>query len=369
MLSSTISFEKAVEETIAKSGFAGAKRIILNEDASTRAYERLELNGKTAILMKAPVGAENPPCPIDANEAEREELGWNALSRLASSRVEAFVAIGDFLREHGFTTPQIYACDIEEGVAVIEDLGDNLFAEVLKAQPDTQKEILLYEKAGKLLARLHEIEVPKTIPAPNGSWPLLAYDKLALRVNADLFVDWVPQLLGKQEYSKAILDEWHEITDNIIAEVLTHPRAFTLRDYHAENVIWLPEREGLAKIGLLDFQDAVNGFRAWDFAMLLHDARRDVSYDAARSCINAYLSETKMDAGAFYHQLEMQGAINAMRILGIFSRLIKRDGKARYREFMPREIGHLLSVLGNSKLTELKLWIEKYAPLEELRNA
>lgn len=369
MHSSTNSFEIAIEKTLQESGFAGAKRIILNEDASTRAYERLELDGRTAILMKAPVGAENPPCPIDANEEEREALGWNALSRLASSRVEAFVAIGDFLRINGFTTPEIFACDVAEGVAVIEDLGDNLFAEVLKNQPDTQKEILLYEKAGKLLACLHEIEVPKTVPAPNGEWPILAYDKLALRVNVDLFVDWVPQLLAKQEFSAEVLSEWRTITDNIIAEVLTHPRAFTLRDYHAENIIWLPEREGLEKIGLLDFQDAVNGFRAWDFAMLLHDARRDVSYDAARSCINAYLSETKMDAGAFYHQLEMQGAINAMRILGIFSRLIKRDGKARYREFMPREIGHLLSVLGNSKLTDLKIWIEKYAPLEELRNA
>lgn len=363
------SFEVAIENIIEQAGFKGAKRIKLMEDASTRTYERLVLGDKTAILMKAPAGNENPPCPIDADENERNLLGWNAQSRLAASRVEAFVAIGEYLRMLGFSTPEIYSSDVYEGLAVIEDLGNVLFAEILKDQPNTKQECDYYKIAAEVLAKLHEIKPPKTLPAPQGVWPILEFDKLALRVNADLFIDWVPKFLGKDEFSKDIHDEWFALTEEIIDEILTHPRAITLRDYHAENILWLEGREGLARIGLLDFQDAVYGFKAWDFTMLLHDARRDVSQDAFIVTIDTYIAKTGVSKDEFIHQLELQGAINIMRIIGIFSRLIKRDGKNKYREFMPRMIDHLLSVLGNKKLARLKAWIEKYAPLEELRQA
>lgn len=359
------SFETAINSIIEQSGFGGAIRHKLMEDASTRSYERLTLGDKTAILMKAPPGNENPPCPLNANEADRVKLGWNALSRLAASRVEAFVAIANFLRANGFTTPEIYACDVKNGLAVIEDLGDNLFANILKN--DDSAEIELYETAGALLAKLHNIEIPKIIAAPNGAWPLLDFDRLALYVNADLFVEWVPKLLNLPEYDDDIMGQWDKIRIDIIEKVLKHPRAFTLRDYHAENNLWLDGREGIAKIGLLDFQDAVIGFRAWDFSMLLHDARRDVSKAAYEATIKSYIKAADANEAALRREIDLEGAINCLRIIGIFSRLIARDKKDRYREFMPRMINHLESILENPELSELKAWIENYAPLKELK--
>jgi N-acetylmuramate 1-kinase len=359
-------FELAIEEIIKKSGFENCNRIKLMEDASTRTYERLVLGDKTAILMKAPLGNENPPCPKDADIETRLELGWNASSRLAASRVEAFVAIGEFLSENGFSTPVIYASDCEQGLAIIEDLGNDLFAEVLKENPEQESD--LYHLAGALLANLHALEIPDLLKTPNGEWPILGFDTLALTVNADLFVDWVPKYLGLSEYSQEVLASWAQIRTSLIAKIIKHPRAFTLRDYHAENMLWLNDRDGKARIGLLDFQDAVLGYRAWDFSMLLHDARRDVTPQAQQDAIAAYVLATNCDEAQLRNEIDIEGAINILRIIGIFSRLVKRDGKEKYRQFMPRMIGHLNNVLQNPQLSELKQWIEKNAPLHELMN-
>lgn len=361
------SFEAAIEKIINESGFNGCARIKLMEDASTRSYERLVLGDKTAILMKAPPGKEIPPCPKDADVETRIELGWNALSRLAASRVEAFVAIAEFLRNKGFSTPQIFAADCVNGVAVLEDLGNNLYAEILKGDGASDEEEL-YKAAGELLAYLHELDIPKILPALDLEWPILDFDALALTVNADLFVDWVPQYLGLESYNQDVLASWAEIRSSIISKILNHPRAFTLRDYHAENMLWLKERDGIAKIGLLDFQDAVLGFRAWDFSMLLHDARRDVSKTAFEAAIKSYVAKTHINEAALRREIDLEGAINILRIIGIFSRLIKRDKKDKYRQFMPRMIGHLNEVLQNPELSQLKGWIEKHAPLNELKN-
>lgn len=359
------SFEAAIDAIIQKAGFENCQRIKLMEDASTRSYERLYKDNQTAILMKAPPGNENPPCPKDADADERLDLGWNATSRLAGSRVEAFVALSNFLSRNGFSTPRIYASDVEEGLAIIEDLGNDLYAEVLKGG-DKFLEQSLYTLAGELLAKLHNTEIPLELPAPNGAWHLLEFDALALTVNADLFVSWVPQFLGMEAYSQEILAEWAQIRSDLIAKILKHPRELTLRDYHAENMLYLHDREGLARIGLLDFQDAVIGFRAWDFSMLLHDARRDVSKDAHEAAIKAYVNVMRVDEADLRHEIDLEGAINILRIIGIFSRLIERDKKEKYRAFMPRMVGHLENVLKNPELQALKNWIDKYAPLKEL---
>lgn len=363
------SFDQTIIAVMNQAGFGGASRNPLAQDASTRAYERVAQHGKTAILMKAPPGNEgaNPPCPLDADEATRKTLGWNALSRLAASRVEAFVAVGDHLAAHGFSAPKILAVDAGAGVAVIEDLGNDLYANVIaEGRAD---EVELYAAAGDTLAALHAIAPPSALPSPLGPWPILDFDRIALRENADLFVEWTPKFLGKTAVSGDEYGAWCAIRDDLISEILTQPRAFTLRDYHAENVLWLPQREGVARVGLLDFQDAVHGYRAWDFAMLLHDARRDVSPSAHSAAVRAYLDKTGANESEFASELAVQGAINALRILGIFSRLVGRDGKQRYREFMPREAGHLGAVMGHPRLKDLKNWVEKNAPLAAFAGA
>jgi aminoglycoside/choline kinase family phosphotransferase len=356
-------FEDTIHAVMAQAGFDGGVRNPLVQDASTRSYERISHGDRTAILMKAPPGNEgaNPPCPPDADEDTRKILGWNALSRLAASRVEAFVAVGDHLTAHGFSAPKVLAADASAGVALIEDLGNDLYADVI-AQGRAD-EVALYHVAGETLAALHAIAPPKSLPSPLGPWPILDFDRIALRENANLFVEWTPKFLSKDAIASTDLAAWEAIRDDLIGEILTQPRAFTLRDYHAENILWLPERNGIARVGLLDFQDAVYGYRAWDFAMLLHDARRDVTPAAHSAAIHAYLDASGATESDFAVELSIQGAINALRILGIFSRLVGRDGKQRYRTFMPREAGHLSAVLDHPRLKDLKIWVEKNAPL------
>ena len=349
---------EALEQLLLATGFAGARREPIAGDASTRRYERLFDRGRQAILMDAPRANEAPPCPPQATDAERRALGWNAVARLAASRVEAFVAVSDHLNDLGLSAPLILGVNAPAGYALVEDLGDGLFARVIEAGED---DIQLYCAAADVLAQVHAAPIPKALPGPVGDWPLLDYDALALGANADLFVEWTPQLAPEIRIDDRARARWERIRDTLIAEAMAMPRAFTIRDFHAENLLWLPDRDGVRRVGLLDFQDAVRGWPAWDFAMLLQDARRDVRPLAAAAAVARYLRRSGMDEAAFRRQLALLGALNAMRILGIFARLVHRDGKARYRQFMPREWGHLSANLRHPELADLRAFITDIA--------
>lgn len=350
---------EALTRLLEQTGFAEAERTPLAGDASTRRYERLRLGDRRAILMDAPPVAESAPCPPTATPAERRAMGWNATARLAASRVEAFVAVAAYLESVGLAPPEIYGADCEAGYAVLEDLGDALYAQVI---PQGANEIALYEEAARVLAHVHAADkLPSRLEGKSGaSWPLLDYDALALEVNADLFVEWLPRA-AEVRIDDAARARWEKVRDGLIVKALGFPRAFTIRDYHAENLLWLPERPGLRRVGLLDFQDAVRGWRGWDFSMLLHDARRDVSAAAHKAAIRAYLSATGASEAEFERELAVLGAINSMRILGIFSRLAGRDGKVRYLDFMPRMWGHLGRTLQHPSLTDARAFVEEVA--------
>ena len=348
---------EALKRLLAQTGFAEAERMPLAGDASTRSYERLRLGDRRAVLMNAPP-KEDPPCPAGATPAERRTMGWNAVARLAASRVEAFGAVANYLKSLGLAAPEIYGMDAAAGYAVLEDLGDDLYANVIG---NGAEEIPLYQAAAELLAHVHAAQAPAKLVAPDGAvWPLLDYDALALEVNADLFVEWLPKA-EDIHIDDAARARWEKVRDGLIVKALGFPRAFTIRDYHAENLLWLPERTGLQRVGLLDFQDAVRGWRAWDFSMLLHDARRDVSPAAHDAAIHTYLDITGADEAEFQRELAVLGAINVMRILGIFSRLTARDKKMRYREFMPRMWGHLARTLQNPALADARAFVEDVA--------
>jgi N-acetylmuramate 1-kinase len=347
---------EALQRLLHETGFAGAARAAMPGDASTRRYERLHLGDRKAILMDAPTGAESPPCPADADDATRLALGWNATARLAASRVEAFVAVADYLGAMGLSTPQIFGADAEAGFAVLEDLGDDLFARVLA---DGGDDVALYCAAADVLAHVHAQSHPAHLAAPGGTWPLLSYDHLALQVNIDLFVDWIDRSAPEIRISDSARARFEGLRDGLLKEALAFERAFTIRDYHAENLLWLPDRDGLRRVGLLDFQDAVLGWRAWDFAMLLQDARRDVGAVAAEAAIARYLRRTGVDEAAFRYELAVLGAINAMRILGRFAQLVHDAGKPRYAQFMPREWGHLDANLRHPRLSELRAFVHQ----------
>lgn len=358
MTDGAMSREEALRRLLDATGFGGARREPLAMDASTRRYERLYAGERRAILMDAPRTSESPPCPPDATDDERRKLGWNAVARLAASRVEAFVAVSDHLNELGLSAPLILGVNAPAGYAVVEDLGDSLFARVIENGED---EIQLYCAAAEALAQAHAAPIPPSLPGPQEDWPLLDYDGLALAANADLFVEWTPCLAPEIHIDDRTRVRWERVRDALIDEALAMPRALTIRDYHAENLLWLPDREGVRRVGMLDFQDAVRGWAAWDFAMLLQDARRDVSPVAAEAAIARYLRRSGMSEEAFRRQLALLGAINAMRILGIFARLVSRDGKLRYRQFVPREWGHLAANLRHPELAELHAFVADIA--------
>jgi hypothetical protein len=349
---------EALKRLLKETGFGDAERVLLAGDASTRRYERLIGPRLRAVLMDAAPNAETLPCPPGATPEERRHLGWNAMARLAASRVEAFAAVTAHLSAQGLSTPQIYGADIEAGYMVLEDLGDDLYARVIAE--GAAEEGKLYEIASEVLAHVHAQPLPSRMSGPGGAtWPLLDYDALALEVNADLFAQWLPQAADRM-LSDEERAEWRRVRDGLIVKALGFARTFTIRDYHAENLIWLPERRGLRRVGLLDYQDAVRGWRGWDFAMLLDDARRDVSEAAREAAIGAYLDISGADEQEFRRELAVLGALNAMRIIGRFAQLAS-EGKSKYAAFMPREWGHLERNLRHPALEDARAFVQRVA--------
>ena len=358
--------ETAKQAFLHAAGLADAKRVGLQGDASTRAYERLFLpSGTSLILMDQPPSVESRPCPPDANEAERVALGFNASYRLAAGRVDAFVACAGYLKSLGLSAPAVIASDPGAGLAVLEDLGDDLYARVIGEGAD---ETPLYDAATDVLATLHRQKPPALLDHDGSSWPLLTYDELALRSATDLFVDWLPKFHPTLDFSHDAVEEWQAVWAPIHARGAAQASVFCLRDYHAENLIWLPDRAGVARVGLLDFQDAVLASPAWDFSMLLHDARRDVSPQREGAVLARYLADRpELDEAQFRADFHALGAANIVRIIGIFARLVARDGKPRYRAFMPRLWRYLDRCLQDPAPPGLGVWLARHVPLEARR--
>ena len=340
----------------ASTGWAQASLSWLGQDASTRRYGRLKHGNQTVLLMDAPP-IESEPCTPDMTEAERELSGWNAMTRLAASRVDAFVLIADHLRGIGLRTPEIYAHDKAKGFALIEDFGDGReFARLIER--GLADETILYTKAAQTLAHLHAQPIPKIITSGGASWPILPFDAVALRANADLFADWLPQYDRRARMTPADRIRWESQLDELIEQAESFPRELTLRDYHAENLLWMPN----GQIALLDFQDAVLGWDAWDLAMLTQDARRKVSEHARRAAIHAYLNATGKSEDEFNTRLAVIGTLNALRITGVFARLIKRDGKPRYGDFITRQQALLAENLAHPAAAGMAVFVRETAP-------
>jgi N-acetylmuramate 1-kinase len=348
---------------LAAAGLAAARRQALPGDASTRRYERLfPAAGPSLILMDQPPAVEARPCPPMATDEERAALGYNALARLAAGRVEAFVACAGYLRGLGLSAPRVFASDAAAGLAVLEDLGDDLYARLIEGGMD---EAPLYEAAVDALVVLHAQAPPATLEGNGASWPLLTYDALALKTGGDLFLEWLPRLQPGLGFGRHAADEWEAIWAPVRARGAAGASVFCHRDYHAENLIWLPRRPGAARVGLLDFQDALHAHPAWDLSMLLHDARRDVAADLEAAALRRYLAaRAGVDAETFVADFHALGALNIVRILGLFARLVARDGKPRYRAFMPRLWTYLDRCLEEPAPPGLAAWLGRHVPRE-----
>ncbi len=327
-------------------GQGGARRRFLQGDASTRSYERIG-DGRL-ILMNAPRKPDGPPV--------RHGLPYSRIAHLAED-ITPFVAIDLQLRDWGFAAPEIPAADLENGFLLVENLGSRTIRGE-DGEPDAER----YAAAIDCLAALHEKGVPGPIAVPGGgTYEVPPYDRQALGIEVELLTDWYLPYKTDEEVSDAVradyLARWAEVFDLLD----TAPKALVLRDYHSPNLIWRPEREGTDRIGLIDFQDALIGPAAYDVASLVQDARVTVP-DPLADMLLARYEERRLsvnpafDPDAFRAVYAIMAAQRAAKILGIFVRLDRRDGKPAYLAHLPRIEAYIARSLAHAALAPLRSW-------------
>jgi tRNA threonylcarbamoyl adenosine modification protein YjeE len=343
-----------LREFLAAAGFGEAARRRIQGDASTRIYESLTREGAPYILMNSPRRTDGPPL--------RDGKPYSAIAHLAED-ITPFIAMDGALRERGLSAPVIFAADRGHGFAVLEDLGSDLVVAGDPPQPVEAR----YESAIDLLAALHAQTLPSTLPVEGHAiYRLPPYDLDALLIEAELLVDWYLPRFGAAagvETRYAYAGLWRAM----LAPVLDTPPTWVLRDFHSPNLLWLPEREGLARLGLLDFQDALLGPAAYDVASLLQDARVDVPQAMEVALLSRYArarraADASFDPPKFVRAYATLAAQRASKILGIFARLDVRDGKPQYVRHMPRVSGYLERALAHPALSDLAAWYRAHVP-------
>lgn len=363
-MTSPASRDHLIDAFLAQHGLAEAERTPLAGDASTRRFTRLRTgDGERYILMDQPPAAESDVAPAEATVEERRALGYNASARLAGGRMDAFVAVADFLRSRGLSAPEIVAFDHGAGLAVVEDLGDALFVHRIAAGADERD---LYAAAVDVLVRLHAEPPPPVLESRGVRWPLHRLDTLAFDAGLDPFLEWWPKYTGGAEPDDDAATQWSELWAEVKRLGDAGAQVFAHRDYHAENLLWLPERKGAARVGMVDFQDAVIAHPAWDLLHLLQDARRDVSPEVAEAMLDRYLAaRPDLHRETFLHDYHALAAANAARILGrVFARQEVLRGTGKYTAFMPRTWRHLERNLDRAGLNDLSAWFDRHVPRE-----
>jgi tRNA threonylcarbamoyl adenosine modification protein YjeE len=329
----------------------------LQGDASTRSYARLSRDDRTALLMDAPRQPDGPPV--------RDGKPYSQIAHLAEDMACAFAAIAPPLREAGLSAPEILAQDLANGLLLVEDFGDRVFSAEVAAGTLPQDE--LWRAAVDALLELQRSAPPPRLASGGAVHELPSYDRGALQIEVELLMDWYwPALRGMPATDAAraeFLGLWSPIFDRLARQ----EAAWTLRDFHSPNLVWLPEREGIRRVGVLDFQDAQRGSAAYDLVSLLQDARVDVSEALEQSLLRHHREAVRRARPAF-DEAEFAFAYSALgtqrntKILGIFVRLSRRDGKRQYLAHLPRIWGYLERNLRHVALAPLRAWYEKHFP-------
>jgi N-acetylmuramate 1-kinase len=348
-----VAIMKAADRMLTQAGWRDARRDYMMGDASVRAYERLTRGDETAILMISPPRPDGPPV--------RYGKPYSAIAKLAED-VKPFVALANGLRERGFSAPAIKAMDLKTGLLLTEDLG---FETVLvDGIPDYDR----YITAVETLAKLHALDLPDRLTVAEGiEYRIPPYDLDALLIEAELMLDWYLPHRGKTGLSASARGQFVNGWKSVLNEIVMAPRTWVLRDYHSPNLMWLPNREGTDRIGIIDFQDAVMGHPAYDVASLAQDARVDVPSDLEVRLLGAYARTRKMqdpafDMAGFARDYSIMGAQRATKILGIFARLNQRDGKPQYLKHLPRIEANVLKCLAHPSLADLRSWYQAHVP-------
>ncbi|MEM7506547.1 MAG: phosphotransferase [Pseudomonadota bacterium] len=321
--------EKRLHAFVVASGHDPQLLSPLAGDASNRRYLRL--------------AAERPLVVMDAPPERGEDIA-------------PFAAVTAWLRQQGFSAPEILAADPGAGFLLLEDLGDALYARVCAKDPSSQAG--LYTAATDLLAALAAHPAPRRM----GARDLPPYDIDVLQREARLALEWYLPGTGGATPSPDMLAEFDALVAATCRAAAAERGTVVLRDYHAENLLWLPDRDGLAQVGLLDYQDALAGHPAYDLVSLLEDARRDTTAELREAMLARYLDRSGRDAGAFRAAYASLGAQRNLKIIGIFARLCLRDGKPRYPTLIPRVWAHLMRDLAHPDLAALRIFVMRHLP-------
>ncbi len=342
---------------LASGEWKDAERRYFEGDASARRYERLRCADRCAILMDMPARADGPPV--------RDGRPYSVIAHLAED-VRSVVAVTEALLARGLSAARIYDSDVEGGFLVIEDLGDGVYGRMLRTHADMSEAMTM---AVTLLADMAAMEWPHSTPLPDGSsYELAAYDASAMEIEAELLLDWFWPLALSSEPPASVRAEFLAIWRRLWPRVVNGPRVWTLRDYHSPNLLWLPDRQGTARVGVIDTQDAVLGHPAYDLASLLQDARIFVAEAASADLLDYYCAYREaaspdFDASDFRDAFVILGTQRLTKILGIFARLARRDGKPGYLKNVGILDRYLEANLRHPVLAELRRWYDAHLPL------
>jgi tRNA threonylcarbamoyl adenosine modification protein YjeE len=345
---------QALRQFLDSADYTEATRLRMAGDASTRSYARLVRDDGVVILMNSPRRPDGP--------AIYDGKSYSAAVHLAED-VRPFVALAGALRERGFSAPAIHHADLDAGFLITEDFGSESFVEGDPPAPIAER----YEAATDMLAALHRETLPEILPlAPQLAYAIPTFDTDALLVEVGLMPEWyLPDRGGA--LTESLRSEFVAMWRDLLGKPASAPRTWVLRDFHSPNLIWLGERQGIAKVGIIDFQDAVLGPAAYDLVSLLQDARIDVPEQFELALLTRYIktrlaSDKGFDPAGFAELYAIMSAQRNTRLLGTFARLNRRDGKPQYLRHQPRIWTYLSRSLAHPALAPAREWYAANVP-------
>lgn len=352
-LAHRIERNRSIRAFLEGAGYQGAERRFLTGDASARQYELINhRDAPQHILMDAPQQPDGPPI--------RNGLPYSRIAHLAED-VTAFVAIAETLSDQGFSAPKILASDFNQGLLLISHLGGETPLDS-DGTPIAER----YGAAASCLAEMHQIKWPESLTVIDDQGakavhPIPHYDETAMLIEADLLLDWYLPNFSDTPVTEALRKTYHDAWRLVFAHLEQAEKSLVLRDFHSPNIIWRGQKTGRDRIGLIDFQDALLGPAAYDVASLAQDARVDMSDALQQSTLNAYYAARGdgfggdgFDRTAFEQAYAIMAAQRAAKILGIFVRLDKRDGKPHYLKHLPRMRRYFASAIAHPTLKPIK---------------
>ncbi len=345
---------KALRQFLDGAGFGEARRQRMAGDASTRSYARLMRDDGVFILMNSPQRPDGP--------AIYHGKSYSAAVHLAED-VKPFVAIAGGLRERGFSAPAIRHADLDAGFLITEDFGSAGFIEGDPPAPIGER----YEAATDMLVALHRDALPEILPlAPQLSYAIPTFDTDALLTEMGLMLEWYLPDRGAPP-SDDLRAEFVTIWRDLLGKPAAAARTWALRDFHSPNLIWLDQREGIARVGVIDFQDTVLAPAAYDLASLLQDARVDVPEQLELALLTRYIKARRaadegFDPAGFAELYAIMSVQRNTKLLGIFARLNRRDGKPQYLRHQPRIWTYLGRSLAHPALARAREWYAANVP-------